>query len=104
MLLSCLVDSASLTYFSLLVPSLCALLQPLAQSGSTFLMWGRALRWGGGVECCRGKERHLASCSSSSHKHVFAVAGRAQRSHFPPLASHLQDVKEPQTEGREGVR
>lgn len=50
MLLSCLVESASLTYFSLLDPSLCALLQPLAQSGSTFLMWGRALQWeGGGV-------------------------------------------------------
>lgn len=31
----------------LIVPSLCVLLQPLAQSDSTFLMRGRALRWGG---------------------------------------------------------
>lgn len=42
LLLSCLVNSASLTYFPLIIPSLCALLQPLAQSAATFLMWGRA--------------------------------------------------------------
>lgn len=34
------------------------------------------------------------------YKHMCSVAGKAHRSQFPPLASHLQDVEEPRPKGR----
>lgn len=94
----------------LIVPSLCVLLQPLAQSDSTFLIGAGPCDGGGGCVPPRflnavegsypaGADMHVASCSSASYKHVFS-SWESPLSQFPPLASHLQDVEEPRPKGR----
>lgn len=102
LLLSCLAASASLTYFSSSLPlsvfslSLCCGLQ----SDSTFFLHG-AGPCSGGVEVAASLSVAVGGAIlQGGLKHMCSVAGKAQRSQFPPLASHLQDVEEPRPEGR----